>query len=180
MTRDENERKRSVGFAMNHSGEQERWNHFSQSREYTEMYNGGQVCAVLVEEDAQGDHVAWWDTEQQRFTRLDWQEMMIRVCFPYPLALYESKGEGMLLRVRVSRLAENVCGCTWEAPGSDCDVGYVLFKHAWELHLCMVGPGFFDLERGEQEQLWDECERAIGQYAAHMGVPVPGKEGKGR
>ena len=73
------------------------------------------------------------------------------------------------------------CGCIWDAPGTGCDVGYVLFKHAWELHLCVTGPGFFDLDQEGQEQLRDEFERAIGQYAVHLGEPVPvGPEKGGR
>lgn len=94
----------STGYAMRHHGDREHWNHFSQSQWYSERYSGGEVFEVLVQEDPQGDHVAWWCNEKQQFTRLDWEEMMIRICFPGPLALHESRGEGKLLRVRVSRL----------------------------------------------------------------------------
>lgn len=101
---DEDSRKQSSGYAMLHYGDVEHWNHFSQSRWHSERYSGGEVFEVLVQEDAQGDHVAWWNNEKQQFTRLDWDAGMIRICFPGPLALHESRGEGKLLRVRVSKL----------------------------------------------------------------------------
>lgn len=71
------------------------------------------------------------------------------------------------------------CGCSWNRPGEQCSAGYVLFKHAWELHQCIVGPGFFDLDHEGQERLWDEYERWVGRYAAHIGEPIPGKEEEG-
>jgi len=70
----------------------------------------------------------------------------------------------------------STCGCTWNGPGDGCGSGYMCFKHAWELHLCLVGAGFLDLDKEAQEQLWDEFERWVGRYAVHIGEPVPAGE----
>lgn len=60
------------------------------------------------------------------------------------------------------------CGCTWGGPGVRCSAGYALFKHAWELYLCLTGPGFLDLDVESRDQLWSEYERARRQYASHL------------
>lgn len=85
----------------------ERWNHLFRLERSTKMCGEGEVAAVEVREDPEGDHYAWWDNEHASFKFLWWNKMSVEICFPYGTKVEEERGRGKLCRVHVSRQNPN-------------------------------------------------------------------------
>ena len=52
------------------------------------------------EEDA--PYWAWWNNEKEEFHHVYYAKLMVQMCFPYDLAIYEEQGRGKQMPVTVT------------------------------------------------------------------------------
>jgi hypothetical protein len=85
-----------------HKGEKY-FTHFFPSAFCVELCDSGPALQVTVSETTEtpDSYWGWWDNEDQAFAHVYVKKFMVEMCFPYPVKLYEERGDGKLLPVEI-------------------------------------------------------------------------------
>ena len=86
--------------------------HFMSDPRVTRLYDKERpVHKVLVEPDDREEeegYWSWWDEHKQDFLFTGAAKCLVTICFPYEVRDHEAKGEGKLVKVKVTVVEEDV------------------------------------------------------------------------
>lgn len=62
-----------------------------------------EIIEVLVQESEESSECywGWWDNKEQKFNFVYPKKCLVTMCFPYSIEVYENRGDGKLLPVKI-------------------------------------------------------------------------------